>query len=253
MQSINPFTNEDDFAEGGIYSCHANDIATNFPACKSLWHWDDVADGEITWEDRVTGAVMHQSNTQAPFNKNSNGVYPTAQPTVTGTMMSLGQSDIVAMIVGYFAAQNNKFIWGDPDAGPAIELRPNTNYIERIDATNYKQTNTMTGVIAAYDISACLSTHIDCTADTAEKYMITDDGTDSAEITTYATQLGTLGGTDWGQFANYVDMATSSTWGAKVLAVFEFENGCDDTEYKLATAWMAANPGKLYPGWAGKS
>ena len=226
--------------------------AANFPACKLLLHQNDIVNGATTWTDRISQLVI--TNTTG-FVKDANGVVPAAggAQTITGPLPAMGTKQFVLMASGMFNASNAIEI-GDLGSGPGIGMKTGGGeYIIR-DGSNYIASAAV-GTPPSFTLNGCLSLHADTSASNeARKTWASQDGTESTSAVAGA-KTGTIAG-NWTAFPNIIVLPTNagaSNMRFTIIALFAFTNAPSAPEVVIATKWMAANPGKLYPRWAGVS
>lgn len=254
MQTISVYNDASKHSLGGPWYPNS----TNFPACKLLLHWDDVADGDSTWTDRISGIVVPATTT---FSKDSVGVRGATDVITAGSLPTVGDLYPALVWQGVFASTvaTSTCILGDENFNCIQVGKPNSGnyYLSATqDAANYIGVANAAG--ASYPLTGCVTMfgETDSTTANGQASLIASDSTGAYH--NVINKSGVDGGvgidTTWEAFtSNYVGICTSGTSGVKILALFCFTVEPSAAEIALANRWMASNPGKLYPGWAGKS
>jgi hypothetical protein len=141
---------------------------------------------------------------------------------------------------------------GNTNAGPGIVIygRATTNGVKtglRI-ASNYATGADTTGVTPLFLMAILITNHPSGTGNgTSTTYSVTD-----ANVTAdAATITGDIAET-WGAYANATtDVAVASSASNSLSGVFVCHFTTTPTNIVTALAWMAKNPGHMYPGWKG--
>lgn len=246
--SIDVFTDSRHFLEGGKWSCAATDIVANFPACKLFFCKEDVANGGATWTDRVGSVVLTDAT---GFEKDAIGVRRQGLVTITsGTLPVMGAKEFVLIWTGTVGAASHTLGVGDTAAnGPGLSIIGNgSQYIVR-DTNQYVQSAVL-GTPPTYPAAGSICLHADTTANEARKYFSATGGTTTSSVKSATT--GTIAGT-WAAFTAEMEIPNSALGGIETIALLAFTTPPADTDIEIANQWMAANPGKLYPLWAGRT
>lgn len=244
--NVDVFTNEDLFAAKNKWSCATDDIANNFPSCLFLLHQEDVNDGETTWTDRVNGAIVTDAT---GFQKDAKGVRRVGAVTIAGTMPEPGAKQFCLIWTGEIGAANHNVQLGDVNNGPGVGMTGGVSQYTTFDASNYFIETALSGP-PAYPLNA-LAVHIDTAANELRKTGANSAG-DESGTATKGTGAGTLNQT-WPALGNEILLPSNALSGVDMLALFAFTTAPTDTDVEQAVKWMAANPGKLYPGFAGRT
>jgi len=247
MQNEYAYSDASKFLPGGIWSCAAADVVRNFPACKLLLHQDDIGATSATWVDRVTGLLLTATGV---FTKGTYGVWG-AVNTITGIMPAIADAFPLVQWEGRAAATSVTVGIGDTSTAAGLDLRgANTGYASA-SAVNYVSINSLA---PSYPFDGLMSLYAKTDA-TNEVYKQFCNAANTA-ITT-ASKTGVDGGTGvnatFETLPSVMAIPAAATSGAKMLALFCFTNALSGAEVNTAMKWCAANPGKLYPGFAGRT
>ena len=248
--SIDVFTNPNHFKKGGKWSCHAADVATKFPGCKMLMHQDDLTSGDTEWVDRVAGLVLTDSTA---FTKTASGIYPTSTSSVsvtTGALPIVGANDAVMLIEGIFTNAGAVTKFGEDGVdGPGMGVSGNNaSYI--IEGAAYYLSDTLSAA-PTYPASGAMSLHFDLAGAEARKQFANAAGTEiGTSVKNGVGSVGTIASLSAFD-SDTVQLMSGGSSATRLIALWVFSNPVTDAA--IATKWMAANPGKLYPGWAGKT
>lgn len=114
----------------------------------------------------------------------------------------------------------------------------------------YCTTAAMAG-ITTFPFVGCNAVHADMSASNAFTHACNTDGSeqDTAAAAQTSGDIGALGFNT--QLPTAIELNSQINSRTHIFALFAFTNPVDDVA--IAVAWMAANPTKLYPGWAGKT
>lgn len=253
--SVNVFSDSSAFTKGGKWSVEKDDLVANFPACKFLLHWDDVSNGNLNWADRVSGVIIEQLDSGG-FQKDSLGVRRGALPLiVSGSLPTPGNNDFVLIWSGVIGNATDSIGLGGDYYGVGLSLAGNASGSAALSYTNTRTSAALTPA-PTYPLH-CMSMHVDNSGDEIRK-----SGSNSA-ATQVAASVKAAGGAsitgDWPELKNTasnppnVIISLGSSSGIKIMALMVFSVKPSSTEMAIANKWMAANPGKLYPGFAGRS
>ena len=236
-----------DFEVGGKFSCAAVDVIANYPACKFLLHEEDYVSG-ATWTDRVTSNVCTAGTA---FVRTAEGIQRTGAITTGSALPAPGDVDFVLVSQGEFESAAIVTSLGDTSAGTGIGMKGGTGeYVTGPGAAVYATTTALSGV--TYPLKSMCG---HC-AVTGDDFNVT--AVDSLDATSGG---GTKTGHDatdlditWPALASKVVIPVSTTSsGVSLMALMVFAQGSlTATEVEQANIWMAANPGFLFPGWAGR-
>lgn len=244
-QAINVFTDSAKFS--GIWSNETSKVVSNFPACKMLFVASDITTGATTWTDRVAGLVLN-AQASTVFTNGTYGGYGIVA-SVTGTMPVIGDLYPVLIWTGRTNGTAVSVRVGDSTTGAAVELYGSDAGYVSADLTNYVNVNS---VAPPYPFDGCMSLYAD--TDATNQVYKQFASTDNSSIVT-ANKTGVDGGSGvnatFGTLVNTVALPSAATSGAKMVALFCFTTPPTFAEINSACKWMAANPTKLYPGFAG--
>lgn len=239
------------FAAGGPFSiANAADCAANFPALVGAWLQEDVTDNtSVDWVDRTSGLIIRATN--AALRKDANGVYVGHNlgiGTMVGTRPTPNSKQPIVMVHGYWTgAAESVTLGGAP--GFSVAHGGGAAYFHR--STGDYSTN---GVITpTYPLVDLVTMHGDTDADAEVRKYIADatNATLGTSLKSVTDQLGSLQGV-MGQYGNSWSLPGQLA-GNRVQSIFLWQFTTPPTDVYTATKWMAANPGKAYPAWAGKS
>lgn len=237
------FDDESHFEKGGIWYPNAE----NFPACKLLFHQDDINNGDLTWTDRINGMILTASES---FLKDELGVrYGTgSNPAISGASFSelstiADKTDFITVFTGFIPLATITVKLGDAVSGQGIALKGGANEYLTFDGANYHE---LAALPVSYPIHA-LSAHADISANDTIKHGANSSGSIINSVSKAGGSAGTVD-KDWTGFSDVVEMTTSQVSGMDMIALFAFSSPVLDVA--AGNAWMAANPGKLYPGWS---
>lgn len=249
------FSDSRKFLSGGIWYPNA----ANFPALKFLLHQDDLTSLATAWVDRIAGCSVAASG---GFTKGANGVYGTvnAGANTTGALPVIGDKYPLLVWVGRQLTGGSNFCsLGDTATAGGLDLNggsSGTGYAS-FDVTNYIGYAGAAG--ATYPQDGCAAIYCDTDTTTANgqvsRFLVDAANTFSATINKSGVDGGTgIGTGSWPAFAtNRVSIPAGTTGGVKMLALLNFTNEQPIADLLTACRWMAANPGKIYPGFAGKT
>lgn len=247
--STRVFSDDKKFEKGGIWSNDLDDIAKNFPACILSYHEDDLSADGITWSSRAGNFTLKSSNNFS-FIKNSLGVSG-ATSTFEGSLPVIGDLNPFLISVGTMDSGQNNITIGDEADGttPTMRLKGGANGdVARIKDTNEVVTGTLAAV--TYPLTGAMAVSVLRASNDVVKVAADNIGVYSESVLK-ASSIGTIDGT-WGAFVDIMSIIPLVTGGSKLIALFAFKNPLSVGEADTANLWMAANPGKFYPGFAGK-
>jgi len=248
-KNLTPYEDEASHAKGGKwYPCEEN-----FPACKFLMHEDDLvptwhAPSEAylrrEWPSRIPANGAFKALAVIEFSEVGFGWYGGTQNT-EGSLPVIGQKHLIYMSVGRSGLMNNKVVLGNTDVA-GINLRYNGNTVTKnvndwasIDAGDSGDLP-VDGAIAVVTNNNGIGS----------LYKLLTDG-DAVNLKTVGTVSGDFTA-PWDAFSgDNLELYPTATSGSKLIAIWGFETFPEDAD--VAIQWMAANQGKLYPGWAGRS
>jgi len=247
------FDSDDErFLEGGIWYPNA----ANFPACKMLFHSDDVSDSDTTWTDRISSRVL-TANGGGAFTKNANGVSDTGgvSALTTGVLPVIGDGYPMLTSQGVFlgtAASDTEI--GDTGASDGLSLnaRLTGNLYVASPAGTYS-TITASGSYTPADVT-CVSVYGDTDTGTGIGYRWLDDADGSIDQELTGANTGDFTAT-WAAFTanTRIVLPSVNTVGTHMLALMSFTALHDPAFLRAGNTWMAKaeNKGKIYPGFAG--
>ena len=251
------FDNDDArFQEGGIWYPNA----ANFPACVMLFHEDDIANGAATWTDRInTSLVLNAATT---FTKDANGVSGAVAATpLTGDVLPVIGDNYPALIwQGQMLTTAASVVQvGDPQVTDGIEVNGRTSsslFVTPPGSAGFL-THACTGS-HSFPVTGCCTMYADTDNSPVDgeshRFVSSNDG--AINYTDTSSAKTTPGANDtWAAFSANTTLVIPVGGGAKIIALFSFDvsNEPDPLLIAAGNLWMAANPGKLYPGFAGKT
>lgn len=238
--SIDIYDDARHHAKGGKWYPNAE----NYPACILLLHEDDVSDGDSTWTDRINGMVVTAGTS---FTKDADGVAAGGGATVTDTFTPTGTKDFVLVSQVLAPTANASVALGNDYNGQGIKVNGAASGQVGFEYSNFVASDTLSPA-PTYPISMCNTLHADLSANDALKFAADGDSY-SGKSTKAAGGIGTINQT-WTGFSADIVLPINTGRG-RLVACFAFT--MPPTDVEAATEWMGANPGKLYPGWAGKT
>ena len=166
---------------------------------------------------------------------------------VSGGYDALGSDDFVIMQVGTFPV------------APTFEIG-NKSGATGLRATSVATQSRIQRAVDNYQVTAALTktTGLECLALARSGAVITKIGvaesTGAVETNaTATTTVGTLAG-NFAAMTSFASIATDVTNKYSGIYIFSFASGNPTArEIGLAGCWMAANPGRVYPMWAGRT
>lgn len=214
----------------------------NFPFLRHAFTRDSVGtiDGpEVSFSDLI-GNIAGTFDT--PTIVNDIGFRGAAITGVEGDFAAPGANDFALIITGDFSTTQG-FTFGDTASGAGIMARPGAANIVRLDGDNYHTLGAMSDTSNLTGVAVCRS------ADTTVKY-----GCDASANLTVVNGTATAGAISgaWPALAPVLVIPTSTSYATGAYLCV-FESGLPSAnEMQLAITWMSMNPGKMYPGFAGK-
>jgi len=248
MPNINVYEDPAKHGQGDIWYPNA----ANYPACKFLLHADDVNNGDTVWKARIGNLVLTMP-TGNSFVKDANGASGTVSiPVVTGTYPQLSmianKKDFVCQQSGIFSTGGQGVELGDSNAGQGTKLTSSATGYLTFDASNYHNPDVPVGITYPY---TSLMEHTEIVANDTVKHVSNGDNSEILQIGKNVVGSGGTVDQDWTGFKPVIKIPTSSSIARlQICAIWVFD--IPPADVAIANAWMAANPGKLYPGWAGK-
>ncbi len=222
----------------------------NFPALVHSFTAADIAANGLSITDPLGGVVV---STGSGFVKSGNGFYAVGGSLTWAqnkAFTSPGSNAIVLLATGSMPL-SAIFNYGDTSAGvTGIILAQNAAGAAQKDATDYS-----TGVVTTATAPLLAQAmKVDIPNDACKSFALGTGNT--SVVSEAATITGSIAG-PWGTPSLPASGSNvfliNSSYSVSGIFVLHFTAAPTDAEMETAVAWMAGNPGQLYPGFAGRT
>jgi hypothetical protein len=248
---IVPFSDASEFLPGGKFAINA----ANFPVVKACWDATSPPVGN-GWKDIVSGITVTCS---LGWVQNGSGWRAGGNSAVQSAdiaPVSVGSDNHVLLVVGTMSGAlsgaGRSLSIGDPVNGPAIIVGADGPEIfQARTAVDFVISSAFAPVLAD-PFTGCLLTAANNDGNDATVYAANTAGSvNQTSAKNGAGSSGTNTGT-WGAFSvatGNVEFPSHTNASIILAAYLKFTS--IPTDVRAAALWMAANPGKMYPGWRG--